>query len=75
MSEPVNPAHTEERFIDLEIKLAQQEDLVDTLNRTVYEQARRIDLLEAMLAKLAEHVRNNAHAGPNTLQNERPPHY
>jgi SlyX protein len=75
MAEPVNPVTTEERFIDLEIKLAQQEDLVEILNRTVYEQARRIDLLEAMLAKLAEHVRDGAHSGPNTLQNERPPHY
>jgi SlyX protein len=65
----------EDRFINLEIKLAQQEDLVDTLNHTVYEQARRIDLLEAMLAKLAEHVRNNAHSGPNTVLNDRPPHY
>lgn len=63
------------RLIDIEIKLAQQEDLVDTLNQTVYEQGRRIDLLEAMVAKLAEHVRNNAHSGPGTVLNEKPPHY
>lgn len=67
--------NTEDRFIDLEIKLAMQEDLLDTLNRTVYEQSRRIDQLEAMLAKLAEHVQNNAHSGPGTILNERPPHY
>lgn len=63
------------RLIDIEIKIAHQEDLVDTLNQTVYEQARRIDQLEAMIAKLAEHVRNNAHSGPNTILNEKPPHY
>lgn len=64
----------EERFIDIEIKLAHQEDLVEELNQVVYQQSRRIDQLEAMVAKLAEHVRNNAHSGPGTL-NEKPPHY
>jgi SlyX protein len=64
----------EERFVNIEIKLAHQEDLVDELNKLVYQQSRRIDQLEAMVSKLAEHVRNNAHSGPGTL-NEKPPHY
>jgi SlyX protein len=64
----------EDRFVDIEIKLAHQEDLVDTLNQTVYQQSRRIDQLEAMLAKLAEHVRNLQEAGQGPV-NERPPHY
>jgi SlyX protein len=64
----------EDRFVDIEIKLAQQEDLVDTLNQTVYQQGRRIDQLEAMVAKLAEHVRNLQEAGQGPI-NERPPHY
>jgi SlyX protein len=64
----------EDRFVDIEIKLAQQEDLVDTLNQTVYQQSRRIDQLEAMVAKLAEHVRNLQEAGQGPI-NERPPHY
>ena len=64
----------EDRFINIEIKLSDQENLVDTLNRTIYEQARRIDQLEAMVAKLAEHVRvmRDREQGPI---NERPPHY
>jgi SlyX protein len=64
----------EDRFINIEIKLSDQENLVDTLNRTIYEQARRIDQLEAMVAKLAEHVRmmRDREQGP---VNERPPHY
>jgi SlyX protein len=65
---------TEDRFVDIEIKLAHQEDLVETLNQTVYQQARRIDQLEAMLSKLAQHVRNLQDAGQQPL-NERPPHY
>jgi SlyX protein len=64
----------EERFVDIEIKLAHQEDLVETLNRTVYEQARRIDQLDAMVMKLAEHLRTLQDAGQQPL-NERPPHY
>jgi SlyX protein len=64
----------EDRFINIEIKLAQQEDLVETLNQAVYQQSRRIDQLEAMLAKLADHVRNLQEAGQQPV-NERPPHY
>lgn len=64
----------EDRFITIEIKLADQENLVDTLNRTVYEQSRRIDQLEALVAKLADHIRvlRDREQGP---LNERPPHY
>jgi len=64
----------EDRFISLEIKLAQQEDLLDELNKTIYRQERRIDGLEAMVAKLADHVRTLRDAGQSPL-NERPPHY
>jgi SlyX protein len=64
----------EDRFITIEIKLTDQENLVDTLSRTVYEQGRRIDQLEALVAKMAEHVRvlRDREQGP---VNERPPHY
>lgn len=64
----------EDRFIDIEIKLGEQENLVDTLNRTIYEQGRRIDQLEALVAKLAEHLRALRDAGQGPL-NEKPPHY
>lgn len=64
----------ENRFIDIELKLTDQENLVDTLNRTVYEQGRRIEQLEALVAKLAEHVRTLRDAGQGPV-NERPPHY
>jgi SlyX protein len=64
----------DDRFINIEIKLADQENLVDTLNRTIYEQGRRIDQLEAMVAKLADHVRMLRDAGQGPV-NERPPHY
>jgi len=64
----------EDRFVSIEIKLAQQEDLVDELNKTIYRQERRIDQLEAMVTKMAEHVRTLRDAGQAPL-NEPPPHY
>ena len=63
----------EDRFVDIEIKLAHQEDLVETLNQLVYDQQKRMDKLEAMCAALAQHIRDNA-GGLNAV-NERPPHY
>jgi SlyX protein len=64
----------DERFINIEIKLSNQENLLDDLNRTIYDQGRRIDQLEGMVAKLAELVRTLRDAGQGPL-NERPPHY
>lgn len=64
----------EDRFVDIEIKLAHQEDLVESLNQVVYQQSRRIDQLEAIVSQLAEHIRNNAQSGQNPV-NEPPPHY
>lgn len=66
--------NTEERFIDIEIKLAHAEDMVESLNQRIYEQQKQIDKLEAMLAALAQHMRDNAQSQQAPL-NERPPHY
>jgi SlyX protein len=64
----------EDRFVDIEIKLVHQEDMVESLNQVVIAQSRRIDQLEAMVSQLAEHMRNNAQSGQNPV-NEPPPHY
>lgn len=66
---------TEERFIAIEIKLAHQEDLVESLNGLVYEQQKRIDKLEALCGALAQHIRDNAQSGGPAGANEKPPHY
>jgi len=70
-----NAEQMETRFVDIEIKLAQQEDLVESLNQMVYQQGRRIDQLEKMLHKLGEHVRDGAQQANGGMVNERPPHY
>lgn len=71
---PESIVSQEDRFVDIEIKLAHQEDLVETLNETIYRQGRRIDQLEALVASLVDHVRTlqSSRQGP---VNEKPPHY
>ena len=64
----------EERFVAIEIKLAQQEYLVETLNQLVYEQQKRIDKLDALCAALAQHSGDHAQGGATPI-NEPPPHY
>ena len=67
----------EERLVDIEIKLARQEDLLDVLNSTVYRQQRRIDELEALCAALAKRVAEAQQVdnGGQQAAHEIPPHY
>lgn len=66
----------EDRLVDIEIKLARQDDLVETLNQMVYQQQRKIDELESLCSALARHLKEIREAaserGP---ANEKPPHY
>jgi SlyX protein len=65
----------EDRIIDIEIKLTRQEDLVDSLNKMVYEQQKKIDELDALCSALVRRiVELNAGNEQNPI-NERPPHY
>jgi len=68
--------NTEDRFINLEIKVAHQEDLVELLGQRIYEQQRQIDKLEQLCAVLVQRLRDNAQGGNGShLPHERPPHY
>lgn len=68
---------TEERLIDLEIRLSRQDDLVDTLNTQVYRQQKKIDELEALCSALAARLRELAVTASQrtAVVDERPPHY
>jgi SlyX protein len=68
--------NTEDRFVNIEIKLAYAEDMVDSLNQRIHEQQQQIDKLEQLCASLAQHVRNlSQNNGGGQLPHERPPHY
>lgn len=68
MSDPID-----NRFIDIEIKLAHQEHLVESLNERIYQQQQQIDKLENLIAAMAERIRTRDSA--QAPINERPPHY
>ncbi len=66
----------EDRIVQIEIKVARQEDMVETLNQTVYRQQKKIDELSALCTALARRIKEmaNGDSGSGPL-NERPPHY
>jgi SlyX protein len=66
----------ENRLIDIEIKLARQEDLVDTLNQTIYRHQKKIDELEALCLALARRLKEvQQGASDRGPADEIPPHY
>ena len=66
----------ESRLTDLEIKVAFQEDLIETLNLTVARQQQQLDLLQAQFRALYPQVRAAAPMGAESQpQHEIPPHY
>ena len=68
---------SEAQIIELQTKLAYQEDLVQSLNDLVIEQQNRIDKLEAICRQLIEqYKRTEAQQGDNQpAEHEIPPHY
>lgn len=64
-----------ERLTELEVKLAFAEDLLETLNATVYRQQQQIDALQRQVRELRDQLRTQAPAEPRNLRDEIPPHY
>ncbi len=65
----------EERVTELEVKLAFAEDLLDTLNATVYRQQERIEQLERLVRDLRRLVQESLPSEQRSLHDEIPPHY
>lgn len=63
------------RITELEIRLALQDDLLDTLNRTVAEQQLQIIRLQQELHGLCMHLQALEPASRNLPAQEIPPHY
>ena len=67
---------TEERLENIETKISYQEDQIEELNKTVYQQQLKIERLEAICEALARQVRSLADAANDGKSaNEKPPHY
>jgi len=66
----------EARLTELETKLSFAEDLLDSLNQTVFQQQERIDLLERQIRLLHEQIQTlRPGEGGLDLRDEIPPHY
>ncbi|BBA32584.1 protein SlyX homolog [Methylocaldum marinum] len=66
----------EKRLVDLETKLAYQEDTIQALNNIVFEQQKQIDQLEAACRLLIDRVGQLAAAADlQKTIDEKPPHY
>ena len=67
---------SEERFIDLESRLAHQDQLLNELNDVVTNQQAKIMQLEELCRSLIERVRAAGDGAPEgDPADERPPHY
>ena len=67
---------SEDRFVDIESKLAHQEHLLLELNEVITKQQEKIMQLETLCASLIERVRSIGEAGDaDPSAQEVPPHY
>lgn len=67
---------SEERFIDLESRLAHQDQLLNELNDAVTSQQAKIMELNTLCQSLIDRVRSMGDAAPaGDSGDERPPHY
>jgi SlyX protein len=67
---------TEQRFVDIETKLAHHEHLVLELNDVITKQQEKIMRLESLCDSIVERVRSLAEVAPSDSSvDEVPPHY
>ncbi len=67
---------SDERFVELESRLAHQDHVLNELNDVVTDQQARIMQLEALCRSIVERVRDMGDAGSSDRAiDERPPHY
>lgn len=65
----------EKRLMDLEVKAAYADDLLDQLNRTVFRQQQQIESLARELLALRQQLAAGSAPGSGGGADERPPHY
>ena len=63
------------RLTELEIKISFAEDLIDSLNLTVYRQQQAIDQLQQEIRALRQQLVSSMPAETRNLLDEVPPHY
>ncbi len=61
----------EDRLVDIETKLAYQENTIKDLNDTVIEQQKEIDTLK----NIVERIKESSNISSGDLNDNKPPHY
>ena len=75
---PMNENELENRIIELEIRLALQDELLGSLNDTVAKMQNTLDLQQAQLRLLYNKIKQQSESvgdKPYSLADEVPPHY
>ena len=67
------PHTTDKRLTELEIRSTYAEDLLDTLNQTIFRQQEQIDMLIQEVRALRQ--QSTGTAGQRNLRDDLPPHY
>lgn len=67
--------NAEQRIAELEAKLTLAEDLMETLNLTVFRQQERIELLQQQMTRFARQLQSVMPADARRPEHEVPPHY
>ncbi|MEQ1635636.1 MAG: SlyX family protein [Methylococcales bacterium] len=65
----------EQRFVELEIKVAYQEDLLQDLNQIIIKQQQQVERLEATCKMLHERIKSLQERGAELDVDQAPPHY
>ncbi len=65
----------EDRLIDLETRIAFQEQAIKDLNEVIYQHQKKIDRLAAICDSLVKQEKNFSTSSVEGPANEKPPHY
>jgi SlyX protein len=66
---------SEDRLVDIEVKLAHQEQLLSDLDQVVTDQQAKIMRLEDWCTELSDRVRSAGEGATDAPHDDRPPHY
>ncbi len=64
-----------DKIIDLETRMAYQDDTIQQLSDVIYRQQKQIDKLEKMVELIVGKVQDISSSLPSAPQDEKPPHY
>jgi SlyX protein len=65
-------SETQERLVNIEMKISHQDLIIEDLNQVVYQQQQTIDMLSKKLKLIEDQFRADPNIGP---AGEKPPHY